>query len=218
VFLPVSDKFLLSKRFHGKLRLLSGLLVAVVSQSAFAQAAASSPVPVASAPLKASSAPVLTLGSSSAWSELTPAHRQALAPLANQWSGLTEAQKRKWLALSRNYASMSVGDRAKLHAHMTDWVALTPQQRSQARLNFGSVKQLSAEEKQAKWQAYQSLSAADKNKLAATGASGVAGAAPAVKPIPPARLASVPKPPAAPDARANSASPRVEPVSDDAPR
>ena len=46
------------------------------------------------------------------------------------------------------------------------WNGLSVQQRNQARINFESVKRLSAEELQSKWDAYQALSEAEKQHLA----------------------------------------------------
>ena len=126
------------------------------------------------------------------WSELTDAQRQALAPLASKWDTVSEAQKRKWLALSQNFPKMSGAEQAKLHSRMTEWVALSPAQRTQARLNFGETKQISPDDKKAKWEAYQALPPEEKNKLAAGAAKPPATAA-AVKPVPADKLATVPK-------------------------
>ena len=126
------------------------------------------------------------------WGELTPAQQQALAPLVATWDTVSEAQKRKWLALSQNYPKMSGAEQAKLQSRMTEWAALSPQQRTQARLNFGETQQLSPDDKRAKWEAYQALSPEEKRKLAAGAAKPPATAA-AVKPVAPAKLATVPK-------------------------
>jgi hypothetical protein len=94
------------------------------------------------------------------WAELTEAQRQALAPLAPKWDTISEAQKRKWLALSQNFPKMSGAEQAKLHSRMTEWAALSPQQRTQARLNFGETQRISPDDKKAKWEAYQAPSPA----------------------------------------------------------
>jgi hypothetical protein len=127
------------------------------------------------------------------WTELTPEQHQALSPLAAKWDTLSEAQKRKWLALSRNFPKLSQPEQAKLHSRMTDWAALSPQQRTQARLNFGETQQLSPDDKKAKWEAYQALSPEEKGKLAA-GVTKPPATAAAVKPVTPRKLAVVPKP------------------------
>lgn len=132
-----------------------------------------------------------------AWAELTPLQQQALKPLAMSWNTtISEAQKRKWLEISKNYPSLSPQGQATMHSRMNEWVSLSPQQRAQARLNFGKTKELSKqltpEEKRAKWQAYQALSAEEKQKLAAKASPRPSGAATAVKPVAPQKLAAVP--------------------------
>lgn len=133
---------------------------------------------------------------SSAWKRLTPPQQAALQPLATHWDSLSEGQRQKWLEISKNYPRIGPAEQAKLHGRMTEWVSLTPQQRASARLNFGQTLQLPADEKKAKWQAYQSLSKEDRQKLAATAPAKPTGAAPAVKPVPPKKLAIAPGRPA----------------------
>ena len=146
------------------------------------------PVKVAAAP-KAEAKPT--------WAELTAPQRQSLAPLAASWNTLTEAHKRKWLALSQNYPNLPPAEQARVHSRMAEWAALSPQQRTTARLNFAESKNVPAQDKKAMWEAYQQLPPEEKRKLAA-------GAA-AAKPAPPAtavavqpdqqqKLAKVPKP------------------------
>jgi Protein of unknown function (DUF3106) len=101
------------------------------------------------------------------WSELKPEQQSALAPLQAEWLKMSEIQKRKWLEISKNYNKLSADDQTKLHARMTDWARLSPEQRAQARLNFSTAKALSPDEKQKKWDAYQALSPEEKTKLEA---------------------------------------------------
>lgn len=127
------------------------------------------------------------------WRELRPAEQQALTPLAGTWDTISVAQKRKWLALSKNFPKMSVDEQTKLRSRMSEWVALSPQQRAQARLNFGETQQLSPDDKRAKWEAYQALPPEEKRKLAARATKPPVTAV-AVKPVPPNKLATIPKP------------------------
>lgn len=158
------------------------------------------PVTPASTPVtgKASmAAPVKTAVSGPSWTALTPVQQQALAPLASSWDiSMSEAQKRKWLEISKNYKALPPEDQATLNSRMNEWVTLSPQQRAQARLNFGKTKELSRqltpEEKKAKWEAYQALSPEEKQKLAAKASLNPTGAATAVKPVSPQKLATVP--------------------------
>lgn len=128
------------------------------------------------------------------WADLNPAQKQALAPLAGKWSQISEAQKRKWLALSQNYPQLAPAEQAKLHSRMAEWAALSPQQRSAARLNFADVKKIAPEDRKAQWEAYQSLSAEEKQKLAEGARPKPAGAAIALKPVPPQKITKVQRP------------------------
>jgi hypothetical protein len=129
------------------------------------------------------------------WALLTPAQQQALQPLAKSWASLSNGQKRKWLEISLNYPSLSPEDKAKMHSRMSEWAALSPRARAEARLNFASTnelsRQLSPQEKQAKWQAYQSLSNEEKRKLAESGVRPPVGAALPARPVPEKKLATI---------------------------
>jgi hypothetical protein len=113
-----------------------------------------------------SSAPAPVLSSASSWQQLTPLQKKALSPLAIQWGQLTPQQQSKWLAISQNFSQWPASEQATMHTRMADWVALSPQQRNQARFNFNAVQSLPKEDKKAKWEAYQALSAEDKRTLA----------------------------------------------------
>jgi hypothetical protein len=126
------------------------------------------------------------------WKDLNPAQQAALGPLASHWSGISESQKRKWLAVSNNYPALAVPEQQKLHSRMTEWVALSQQQRNQARLNFAETKSLSPSDKAANWAAYQALTPQEKQKLASAAKPPPVGAAVAVKPVNPEKLAPVP--------------------------
>ncbi|MES2974480.1 MAG: DUF3106 domain-containing protein [Pseudomonadota bacterium] len=168
-------------------------LLALGACGAWAQApqGASAPAKAASAARPAAKVTTPSL-SSPAWHELTPAQQQALKPLQANWATLTTAHKRKWIALSQTYPSMPAPEQARLHSRMTEWAALSPRQRAEARLNFAESQQHSPDEKKAKWQAYQALSPEEKQKLAAGAKPKPQGAAPAVKPVPAQKLAVVP--------------------------
>lgn len=143
-------------------------------------------------PLKA--APVAKGPTKPTWAEISPMQREVLAPLGTAWDSVSEAQKRKWLALAQNFPKLAPAEQAKLRSRMTEWVAMSPQQRSQARLNFGESQKLGFDDKRAKWEAYQALPPEEKTKLAgAAAAAKTPPTAAAVKPVAPEKLATVPK-------------------------
>ena len=175
-------------------RITFWVLLSLLAASALpALAQDSNPVaPVAKpAPNKQASAP----SAKQEWALLTPAQQLALQPLAKSWASLSNGQKRKWLEISLNYPSLSADDKAKMHSRMSEWAALSPRARAEARLNFASTqelsKQLSTQEKQAKWQAYQSLSSEEKRKLAESGVRPPVGAALPARPVPEKKLATL---------------------------
>ncbi|NML45549.1 DUF3106 domain-containing protein [Ramlibacter sp. G-1-2-2] len=131
--------------------------------------------------------------SSPTWNELTADQKKALEPLASSWSRLGTAHKRKWLAVSSNFPTMPPAEQARLHSRMAEWAALSPQQRTLARLNFAETQALPVDDKRAKWEAYQNLSPEEKKKLAAGAGKPVPPTAAAVHPAP-QKLTAVPPP------------------------
>ncbi|MEO7954999.1 MAG: DUF3106 domain-containing protein [Polaromonas sp.] len=199
--MSVPVTFLRATRRRGRplISWLTGLVMAgllACSSSSFSQALKPAVPASSSAGAKAPLAAPAKATSRPAWSELTPLQRQALAPLASNWNTISESQKRKWLEISKNYSSLPPEGQATLNSRMHEWVTLSPQERAQARLNFGKTKELSrqltSEEKNAKWQAYQALSPEEKQKLAAKASPRPSGAATAVKPVAPQKLVTVP--------------------------
>ena len=130
------------------------------------------------------------------WMELSAVERDILKPLAPSWNALNPGHKSKWKQMAKSYPSLPTEEQVKMQGRMKEWVALTPQQRAQARLNFAKTKELSKEltpeEKIAKWQAYQALSEEEKRSLAAKAPPKPVGAAAAAKPVAPQKLATVP--------------------------
>lgn len=137
------------------------------------------------------------------WMDLAESQQQALAPLVQLWPTMTEPHKRKWLAVSQNFGQLSAEDQATVQGRMREWAALSPQQRTAARLNYADAKQLLQEDKKAKWEAYQALTPEAKQKLAAQQSQPIQGAAPAIKPVSAAKLTS------SPVASANKPLPRI---------
>ena len=199
-----------------------GVLSSAMAQSpaasvpALAKPASQSPSQSSSQPVKAPEA-----ASRPAWSELTPAQKASLAPLAASWSGMNEAQKRKWLEISKTYPRLSPAEQATMNSRMNEWVTMTPQQRAQARLNFAKTKELSTDltpdEKKAKWETYQALSPEEKKGLAAAAVPKPTGAATAVKPVPPQKLVLTPKPAASSAAIAAAPAASAVPAPSSAP-
>ncbi|HSQ10162.1 MAG TPA: DUF3106 domain-containing protein [Burkholderiaceae bacterium] len=106
-----------------------------------------------------------------AWSELTTAQREALAPLASDWAALDAERKRKWLEVAAKYPRLSPEGKQKLHERMAEFSRLTPEQKKTARENFRRAYEVPAEQRQATVQKYQELPEDKKRELANRAAS-----------------------------------------------
>ena len=126
------------------------------------------------------------------WHELSPAQQKILQPLAGAWNSAMPERKNKWLALAQNYPNLGPAEQMKLQSRMAEWAALKPQERERARLNFAETKKLAPTERSANWEAYQALSAEEKQKLVEKARAKPPGAAIAPKPVAPDTLTTVP--------------------------
>ncbi len=150
------------------------------------------------------------------WETLNTRQKLALYPLAERWSLISEVQKRRWLALAVNFPELPEEEQAKLHSRMTEWASLSAQQRSQARLNYASTNRLAGDNKLAQWEAYQALTAEERDLLAATAPPNPQGAATALRPVSPRKLVQVPAATQANPLRPNA--PKIPPMTDHGPR
>ena len=129
----------------------------------------------ASAPVR-SSAKLFVAEQGLRWIELKPAQQAVLKPLEPDWSGIDAQRKQKWLQLATRFPKLSSTEQGRIQARMVEWAKLTPMQRGQARVNFQDAKQLPAQDRQDRWEAYQALPPEQKRELAARAAPGDATA------------------------------------------
>ena len=138
--------------------LLAGLLLGCVAsaqeRTAPAKAAVSSP-------------------SGPSWSSLTSSQREALAPLERDWPTLDGLRKTKWLEVAARFPKMSETEQQRIQQRMREWVRLSPAERNRARLQFNEARQLSNQERQAQWEAYQALPDEKRQALASRAPSAV---------------------------------------------
>lgn len=117
----------------------------------------------------AAHAPVVTVmgtGDNPAWTSLNKDQQAALQPLAAQWNTLEASSKDKWLNVASRYQQLSPQDQSRMQDRMTQWAKLPPKARGEARLRFQQTRQVSAQERQEKWAAYQALPPDDRKALA----------------------------------------------------
>ncbi|MFN7085879.1 MAG: DUF3106 domain-containing protein [Burkholderiales bacterium] len=98
-----------------------------------------------------------------AWTELSPAQQQILAPLAAEWEKMDTTRRKKWIAIAERYPKMKPQEQERLQTRMKAWAALTPEQRREAREKYQAVRKLPPEKRkevQQRWQQYQQSLAA----------------------------------------------------------
>jgi hypothetical protein len=101
------------------------------------------------------------------WSELNPTQRSALKPLERDWSAIDADRKLKWMAIANRMPGMPPSERDRIQTRMTEWAAMSPQQRGKVRMGFQEAQQVAPKDRQAQWEAYQALPAEQKRQLAA---------------------------------------------------
>jgi Protein of unknown function (DUF3106) len=111
--------------------------------------------------------PVPTVEQGIRWQALTSGQREVLRPLERDWSGVGANQKQKWLEIATRFPSLQPDEKSRIQARMTEWTQLTTEQRRDARVNYQQAKQVAPSDRRSQWEAYQSLPAEEKNKLAA---------------------------------------------------
>ncbi len=110
------------------------------------------------------------------WASLSPAQQQALAPLQREWNSIDALRKTKWIEVADRLPALSPEERSRIQTRMAEWARLSPAERGQARLNFKAAQTLPAEDRKARWEAYQALSAEEQRQLAARRAAAAASA------------------------------------------
>jgi hypothetical protein len=99
------------------------------------------------------------------WASLTGTQQQALAPLKDYWRSIDASGRQKWLEVAAGFPTMRADEQERVHRYMASWAALTPAERTRARVEFQEARSLSAEERQARWEAYRALSDEERQRL-----------------------------------------------------
>ncbi|MDH4391548.1 MAG: DUF3106 domain-containing protein [Aquabacterium sp.] len=126
------------------IRLLTLALLAVAGTGTGAQPAQPAPVAAGDA-------------DGPGWASLSGEQRSVLAPLLRDWHTIDAPRKAKWLEVAARFPSMPAEERQRVQERMAEWARMTPSERGRARLTFQESKQLTREQKQERWEAYQAL-------------------------------------------------------------
>ena len=90
-----------------------------------------------------------------AWTELTTAQQQVLAPLQAEWEQLDTTRRKKWVDIANRYPTMKQAEQQRLQKRMQEWAQLTPAERRAAREQYRTLKKIPPRERKEKWQEYQ---------------------------------------------------------------
>jgi Skp family chaperone for outer membrane proteins len=93
-----------------------------------------------------------------AWTELTPAQQQVLAPLHAEWQQLDTTRRKKWVAIADRYRTMKPPEQERLQKRMQEWAKLTPEERKAARQKYQTLKKQppqKRDEVKRRWQEYE---------------------------------------------------------------
>lgn len=100
------------------------------------------------------------------WRELSAKQQALLAPLERDWPEISDTQRSKWLSATPTLATMSGEEIKRVHDRIRDWTMLSGSERLNARISFQVSRQLTPEQRQARWEAYQALPAEERRVLA----------------------------------------------------
>lgn len=100
------------------------------------------------------------------WARLSPAQKTILQPLGADWDSLDAARRSQWLEVATRFSALPAEEQARAQDRMREWAKLSPAERQQARIGFQGAKKISADERQAKWEAYQALPQEQRQQLA----------------------------------------------------
>lgn len=105
-------------------------------------------------------------GDSPSWGQLSAEQRRVLQPLAAQWDSMDDTSRGKWATVALQYKRLSPAEQRRVDDRLTEWTRLAPRQRGEARLRFQQTRELTPEERQRRWNAYQALPEDERRELA----------------------------------------------------
>ncbi len=100
------------------------------------------------------------------WRDLSAGERAVLQPLERDWDSINAARKQKWRELAARYPKLPAAEQQRISSRMHAWTTMTPAERGRARLNYQESRQITPQERQAGWEAYQALPPERKRQLA----------------------------------------------------
>lgn len=101
-----------------------------------------------------------------AWATLNAQQQAVLGPLQPEWAALPSARKQKWIEMARRFPNLPAAERERIQQRMATWAGMSAAERTQARVQFLESREFSAEDREARWEAYKALPDAERRELA----------------------------------------------------
>ena len=164
-----------SRVLRALLLIFSPVLLLLALPSAWAQpteaaSAAEAPPSVVATPMLPAAKPILSAPATALqppfWQTLNAPQKIALAPLERDWDALDASSRSKWLSIATRFAALPAEEQTRMHERMRAWARSSPAERQQARIGFQVAQQIAADQRQAKWEAYQALPPEKRQELA----------------------------------------------------
>lgn len=150
------------------------LLMPLLMSSVWAQGSDSASTPEAGSavvvtPVLPPAQPVLRVPATAqqppTWQALKASQKLVLAPLERDWDGIDASSRSKWLNIATRFDALPADEQTRMQERMRSWARSSPAERQQARIGFQGAQQLAADQRQAKWEAYQALTPEQRREL-----------------------------------------------------
>jgi Protein of unknown function (DUF3106) len=103
------------------------------------------------------------------WVDLGPTNQAFLKPFEKSWYTLTAVERKSWVTLANKVPKLSAQEQKKAATRVSEWAALTPEQRKLARANYRLAQNLNQDERKEQWQKYESMTPAQQAVLRGAG-------------------------------------------------
>jgi hypothetical protein len=103
------------------------------------------------------------------WVDLSPTNKTFLKPFEKSWYTLSAVERKSWVTLANKVPKLSAPEQKKAAARVSEWAALTPEQRKLARANYRLAQNLNQDERKEQWQKYESMTPAQQAVLRGAG-------------------------------------------------
>lgn len=92
------------------------------------------------------------------WADLSPAERQALAPIAGEYDKLPDSARKRFRGAAKRYPHLNPAEQKRFQSQLTEWAKMNPEERKKAREKYREFSELPPEKRnevKEKWREHQ---------------------------------------------------------------